>query len=95
MAAVMEPSWPGKSTLARVRAPRQPATSARRSSHYARGAPPTSRDAALHTRRSEQFGSIQADRVVTLGESQAGQRALPLTIVRQAIQRIMVLCGDK
>ena len=38
MAAVMEPSWPGKSTLARVRAPRHPATSARRSSHYARAA---------------------------------------------------------
>ena len=38
MAAMMEPSWPGKSTPARVRAPRQPATSARRSSHYARAA---------------------------------------------------------
>jgi hypothetical protein len=38
MAAVMEPSWPGKNTLARVRAPRHPATSARRSSHYARAA---------------------------------------------------------
>jgi hypothetical protein len=49
----------------------------------------------VNNRRSEQFGSIQADRVVTLGESQAGQRALPLTMVRQAIQRIMVLCGDK
>jgi hypothetical protein len=46
-------------------------------------------------RRSEQFGSIQADGVVTLGESQAGQRALPLTMVRQAIQWIMVLCGDR
>jgi hypothetical protein len=31
MAAVTEPSWPGKSTLARVRAPRHPATPARRS----------------------------------------------------------------
>jgi hypothetical protein len=38
---------------------------------------------------------MQADGVVTLGESQAGQRALPLTMVRQAIQRIMVLFGDK
>ena len=32
------------------------------------------------------LGSSQANRVVTLGESQAAQRALPL---------IMVLCADK
>jgi hypothetical protein len=50
---------------------------------------------APNRHRSEQFGSIQADGVVTLGESQSGQRALPLTMARQAIQWIMVLCGDK
>lgn len=38
--AVTGPDWPGKSTLARVRAPRYPATSARRSSRYARAAHP-------------------------------------------------------
>jgi nicotinamide riboside kinase len=38
MVAMMGPSWSGKSTLARVRAPRYPATSARRSGRYARAA---------------------------------------------------------
>jgi hypothetical protein len=56
---------------------------------------PAAQLSSAPNRRSEQFGSIQADGVVTLGESQAGQRALPLTMVRQAIQWIMVLCGDK
>ena len=38
------------------------------------------------SRRSERFGSSQANRVVTLGERQAAQTTLPL---------IMVLCADK
>ncbi len=50
MVAVMGPS--GKSMLASVRAPRYPATlNAQKQPLCARNAPPTSRDAAMHTRR--------------------------------------------
>jgi hypothetical protein len=86
MAAAMEPSWPDKSTLARVRAATPRNLSAQKQPSCARSAPPTSRDAAMHTRQGGWFGSSQANRVVTLGESQAAQKALPL---------IMVMCADK
>jgi hypothetical protein len=69
MAAVMEPSWPGKSTLARVRAPRHPATSARRSSHYAR---------AAHRQQAEMQLCILGDNRVSSFSERTFDRHTPL-----------------
>jgi hypothetical protein len=69
MAAVMEPSWPGKSTLAPVRAATPRNLSAQKSPLCGRSAPPTSRDAAIHTRQ----GSICGE----TGSAMAGNPGIP------------------
>ncbi len=51
MVAVMGPSGSGKSTLARVRAAIPRSLSTQKQALRARSAPPTSRDAAMHTRQ--------------------------------------------